>query len=98
LDTSPLERAFSALESSLAADDPDRAPRSEVLRLIRALNQEIGRAAASDHSAVRELRALQLNVNAVTVAVKAGRLREARVALAGASEALREVLKRSPAV
>lgn len=86
MDTEGLRRAFSNLEASLAWRGREDARRT--LRLIMALNQEIGRLARSWPESEARARELQKRVNLLTLAVKAGRRDDALQALEEAREAL----------
>ena len=98
MDPESLRRAFSELESSLAGEDRDPTlPVARVLGLISALNQEIGRLASASPDAVIPMKELQNRVNAVTLAVKAGRWEEAKLAMRGARAVLTRLLKPSQA-
>lgn len=94
MDADQLKKAFSELEVAIQVSGPG-APisRRPTLRLIAALNQEIGRAAYAEPLAAPSFRVLQGQVNAVTIAVKSGRDSDARSALSEARRALRDLLK-----
>ena len=85
-----LVLAFSELEESMIARSASLPrPPAVNLRLIRILNLEMGRAADASPAAAPWMRKLQKRVNDVTVALKAGRMSDARESL----EAARAVLE-----
>lgn len=90
----PLVRAFSALEASFVAGESSGASSAAVrLRLILALNQEIGRVALAEPEAAPKLKMLQKQVNPITRAVKASRDADTRLALAEARNTLYRLLQ-----
>ncbi|HXW37207.1 MAG TPA: hypothetical protein VEJ36_04810 [Nitrososphaerales archaeon] len=76
-----LLKAYSEVEDSLELDAKTKDNPQRALRAIFELNREIGRLANDSPSAALEMKELQLKVNEVTKAVKAGKLAEAKVFL-----------------
>ena len=92
METGGLLKAFSSVESSLTWRRPEDGRRT--LRLVLALNQEIGRLAKRRPEVGAEARELQKRVNVLTLATKAGRNDDALLALEDAKEALSALCSR----
>ena len=93
MDTGGLRRAFSSLEASLEWRGPEDG--RATLRLVMAMNQEIGRLARGRPEIEVEARELQTRVNMLTLAAKAGRRDQALRAIEEAKEALSALCSRA---
>jgi len=93
LDTGALRSAFSSLGASLEWRGPD--DRRATLRLVMALNQEIGKLARGWPETEAEAKELQTRVNLLTLAAKAGDRDRALRALEEAKQALHALCSRA---